>query len=216
MLFTILFHFGFALVVAGLEVEAEGKSGWAYRMPTWYRTSGWAARVFGLLMGGKPMTGYHCFMFFVPLFYFHAQFAAGVTWTVAAEIQAWAMYFAWVVVWDYLWFVINPHFFHCFNKESVWWHAKSWWVLGLFPFDYLLGIILSIGLTLLAGWMNGQMRDYFFDHLSILLGYAAGVMVVHLLAPSTYHPWYWKMRRHDDRDQIKIIKKMEEENEDTG
>jgi len=64
---TSLFWFFLAAVFAAIEIEIEGKHGWAEKTSTWFRTQGVPAKLYGLLMGGKPLTGYHMFMFFLPL-----------------------------------------------------------------------------------------------------------------------------------------------------
>ena len=43
---AIVFWCLFAFAITGLEIESEGKYGWAEKMPTWYRTTGFAARVY--------------------------------------------------------------------------------------------------------------------------------------------------------------------------
>ncbi len=45
----------FAVIVACIEIESEGRYGWAQKMPTWYRTTGFWGRVYGMVMGGKPL-----------------------------------------------------------------------------------------------------------------------------------------------------------------
>ena len=121
-----VFWFVVALLFAAVEVESEGKRGWAENMPTWYRTSGPAARMYGRLMGGKPLTGYHLFMFFLPLFAMHSAFVSGARWSLASELEQLALYFVWAPMWDYLWFVLNPAYgAGGFKRHRVWWHAKS-------------------------------------------------------------------------------------------
>jgi hypothetical protein len=143
LVLKIVFWSFFATIVACVEIEAEGKYGWAEKMPTWYRVQGFLPRLFGFFMNGKPLTGYHAFMFFVPLLIFHVPFVSGIPWTGPAELQALAMYFAWSVLWDYHWFVLNPHYAGRFSKDRVWWHKKSPWVFGIFPLDYLGGLAAS-------------------------------------------------------------------------
>ena len=126
MISSILFWFLFAFLLAALEVEAEGRFGWAQKMPTWYRTRGPSGRFYGLMMGGKPLTGYHLFMFFLPLVAVHTGFFQGVRWSVASELIALARYFALAVLWDYLWFILNPHYgFSRFRQENVWCMPKA-------------------------------------------------------------------------------------------
>ena len=188
----------FAVVIACVEIEAEGKRGWAEKMPTWYRTTGFWAVLYGKLLGGKPLTGYHLFMFFFPVLLFHAHFFVGVPWSGERELLAWAMYFAWCPLWDYFWFVLNPHYAGRFRKENVWWHARSAWVFGLFPVDYLFGALLSLGCAALAG------TPALAAHVALLIGFGVSVCVLHVAAPA-YHRWYVRMRLRDDRDRAGIF-----------
>lgn len=200
---TALFWFVFAVVLACIEIESEGRWGWAEKAPTWYRTTGIAARLYGLLMGGKPLTGYHAFMFFMPVLLFHVQFFSGVAWTLDRELVAWAMYFSWCVLWDFLWFVLNPHYgIKEFRKSRIWWHAKSWWIFGRLPFDYILGWMISIVFAYAASCVTDDPRLY-FSHLGTLGVFILGTMGTVMLAP-WYHHWYLKMREYDDRDRAGI------------
>ncbi len=196
-----LFWFVMALVIAGLEIEAEGKYGWAEKMPTWYRTDGWVARLYGLAMAGKPLTGYHSFMFILPLLIFHSQFFQGLTWSLNQELLIFSLYFAFAPLWDFLWFVLNPHYgLENFNKEKIWWHAKSYWILGKVPLDYVLGWGFSLGLACLAAYLS---QDWSLAHDA---GYRLTLFVLFLLATifvaPLYHQWYFKMREKDDRDKV--------------
>ena len=77
-----------ALVMALVEIEIEGPYGWAEKLPTPYRVSGPVARLFGLVLGGKPLTGYNLLMFAATLVAFHLPFAFGAPWTAARELAA--------------------------------------------------------------------------------------------------------------------------------
>src|SRR6267142_2444287 len=164
-------------------------------MPTWYRTKGFTARLYGLCLGGKPLTGYHTFMFLLVLTIFHAGFFMGAPWSLAAELMALAKYLAVSVIWDFLWFVINPAFgMRAFTPKYVWWHAKSWWVGGLFPVDYLIGWMISTGLALIAGRLAND-RSLFTGHLLTLAGLTVLTWLTMAVAPLLYHDWYLRMRR---------------------
>lgn len=202
---NIMFWSLFAVVIACIEIESEGKHGWAEKMPTWYRTSGFWAALYGRLMGGKPLTGYHSFMFFFPMLLFHAHFFMGVSWSGAGELKAWAMYFAWCPLWDYDWFVLNPHYKGKFTKRHVWWHAGSPWIFGRFPADYAVAAAISIGLAAGAS-LAGTSWSALADHLALLVGFGIATIALHLLAPS-YHHWYLRMRLRDDRDKADIFHK---------
>ena len=53
----LLFLWAFGL--AGIEIEIEGGVGWAQRLPTWYLKRGLTGRIYGLVMGQRPLMGYH-------------------------------------------------------------------------------------------------------------------------------------------------------------
>ena len=194
----------FAAVIACVEIEVEGKHGWAEKLPTWYRTTGFWAVLYGRLMSGKPLTGYHSFMFFFPMLLFHAHFFMGVPWSGAGELKAWAMYFAWCPLWDYYWFVLNPHYKGKFTKKHVWWHARSRWVFGLFPVDYAAGAAVSLCFAETAALVDGS-RALFIGHLELLGGFALATVALHVLAAPAYQRWYVRMRQRDDRDTTPIF-----------
>jgi hypothetical protein len=203
---TALFWFSFALLIAAVEIESEGKWGWAEKAPTWYRVDGVAAKIYGALMSGKPLTGYHLVMFIFPLFIFHIPFFAGVQWTVKRELMACAMYFAWCPLWDFLWFVLNPHYgIANFSKANVWWHAKSIWVAGLFPVDYLVAWIVSVGFAA-TSCKVGEKDWTPLKHHGITMGlfliftFASFVTVAPL-----YKRYYKTMRERDDRPKAPIF-----------
>jgi hypothetical protein len=108
LILRVLFLFGYALLFALVEIEIEGPHGWAERLPTWFRITTPVARLYGLFMRGKPLTGYHAVMFVLPLWSFHVGFFAGVPWSWAGEASTLAAYMVWVVTCDFLWFVLNP------------------------------------------------------------------------------------------------------------
>lgn len=202
MIGSILFWFLFAFLLAALEVEAEGRYGWAEKMPTWYRTRGSAGRIYGLMMGGKPLTGYHLFMFFLPLVAVHAGFFLGVQWSVSGELIVLARYFALAVLWDGLWFVLNPAYgMGGFRREKVWWHAKSYWVFGRFPIDYLVGWVISLALAFAASKLGAS--NAFIEQTLILAGLSVLTGLTIVFAPF-YHCWHAAMRTRDDRDDAGI------------
>jgi len=198
-----LFWFVLAVIFALVEIESEGKFGWAEKMPTWYRTRGLAARVYGLFLGGKPLTGYHAFMFFLPLVVFHSPFVMGVPWSIEKELLTVALYLAWCPLWDFLWFVLNPYYtIWNFRPEAVWWHAKSHWILGRFPADYLIGWLLSSVLAGAVAYLEGSW-DTLIRH-GLLLGSFLILTFVTILLSPFYHAWCHRMRQRDDRDKANI------------
>jgi hypothetical protein len=194
---VLLFAWAFGL--AGIEIEIEGAYGWAERLPTWFKKRGRLGRVYGLVMGGRPLTGYHVYAFTIPMLVLHLPFVMGVEWTLAGELRAVATYFALAVVWDYLWFVLNPAYtVKRFRRGNVWWFEVPW--IWRFPLDYYLGIAVSILLAALAVWAAGNAGPL-WRHLWMLAGLAVLVVLTVLLSP-LFHRWYRHTRRAgaDDRD----------------
>jgi len=145
-LLRALFLFGYAVLFALVEIEIEGPHGWAERLPTWFRITTPTARVYGLFMRGKPLTGYHAVMFVLPLWSFHLGFFSGVPWSWAGEAGTLAAYMIWVVAWDFIWFLYNPRFgWGRFRKGEVWWHGRTW--IGRFPIDYWSSLVVSFALV---------------------------------------------------------------------
>jgi hypothetical protein len=192
----LLFFWCFGL--AGIEIEIEGGVGWAERLPTWYFRRGRLGRVYGLVMGRRPLTGYHVYAFTIPLLLLHLPYVMGVEWTLAGELRTIATYFVLAVVWDYLWFVLNPAYtVRRFHRGNVWWFEVPW--IWRFPLDYYLGVGVSIALAALAAVAAGDSGPL-LSHLWMLGGLAVLTALTVLLAP-LYHSWYRHMRRAgaDDR-----------------
>ena len=94
-----------AYFFANVEIQIEGSAGWAANLPTWRIEHHW---LLDLFWGGRPMTGYHAWVFpFVALF-FHlpAVFNGRWSWRIEARTIACIMVF-WLTE-DFLWFVLNP------------------------------------------------------------------------------------------------------------
>ncbi len=143
---TLLLGFFFAHV----EIEIEGAGGWAANLPTWRIEKHW---LLDLLWGGRPMTGYHAWVFpFIALFFHFPQvFAGRCSWRAEAKIIACIMLF-WVTE-DFLWFVLNPAFgIARFSPAAVPWH-KHW--LYLAPVDYWV----ALGLVIVLLWLSIRKRQ---------------------------------------------------------
>lgn len=138
--------FGICLTLALLEVQIEGPHGWAVKLPTWRFDRPWLRK----LTNGKPITGYHVYLNMVILaFMHHAVLTAGFSWRL--ELQIISQYLLVAVYWDFLWFLINPHFgIRRFKQANIWWHRK--WTLGM-PNDYIVGTAASAAVWLIAGWL---------------------------------------------------------------
>jgi hypothetical protein len=194
---TLLLWF-WALGLAGIEIEIEGGYGWCERLPTWFYKRGRLGRFYGVVMGDRPLTGYHVYAFTIPLLLLHLPYVSGVEWSVESELLTLAAYFTLSVVWDYLWFVLNPAYtVRRFERGHVWWFEVPW--LWRFPRDYYNGIGLSILLAGAASLVAGDAEPlhrqlWFLAGLAVLTGLA-------VLAAPLYRRWYRHMRRAgaDDR-----------------
>lgn len=205
VIYQAFFWYGLALIMSAIEVESEGEYGWAYKTPTWYRKTGFAAHMYGLVMAGKPLTGYHTFMFALPLFIFHAQFVMGIQWTLINELLALAAYFLVCPFWDFLWFVLNPYYgIRRFQKKNIWWHAESMWIWRV-PMDYFIGVGISILCAYGASALIGKPELFIYHLITIGILIAILVPFTALCVAPLYHRWYWRMRRHDDRSITKIF-----------
>jgi hypothetical protein len=192
LLFRILFLFGYALLFALVEIEIEGPNGWAERLPTWFRTTTPVARLYGLFMRGKPLTGYHAVMFVLPLWSFHIGFFAGVAWSWAGEAATLAAYMVWVVAWDLIWFLLNPRFgWGRFRKGEVWWHGRTW--IGRFPIDYWSALAVSLGVAASAQLSTGDF-GVLARHVALCAVFVALTAASAAAAPR-YMRWYLHMRR---------------------
>jgi hypothetical protein len=130
---------------AKMEIEIEGRDGWAANLPTWRIKKHILLDIF---MGGRPLTGYHAWAFTFIFTSFHLPFfwAGGWTWSWRAECHVEAATLIFWVVEDFLWFVLNPHFgWSKYHGKEIWWHKH--WFMGL-PVDYwvmsCMGLLLFL------------------------------------------------------------------------
>ena len=140
MMLIILATLVAAFIWAKLEIEIEGKDGWAKNLPTWRIENHF---LLNWLMNGRPMTGYHAWAFTYIFFMFHvpAFWVGHWSWGLEARAVACVLFF-WVAE-DFLWFMLNPHFgWTKYRAQQIWWHRR--WILGL-PADHW-GMIITSGL----------------------------------------------------------------------
>lgn len=130
-----------ALFFAQVEIQIEGAHGWASQLPTWRIEKHWLLDIF---WGGRPLTGYHAwvFSFMALVFFMPLAFNGRWTWRDAGQALGGLMLF-WVVE-DFGWFVMNPAYgFERFHEGGVAWHHR--WFLGAPP-DYWFGVLGSFAL----------------------------------------------------------------------
>jgi hypothetical protein len=187
-----LLLFVYALLFALVEIEIEGKEGWAMGLPTWFRRKPIYARVFGALLSGKPLTGYHAVMFFIPFLSFHIGLVFGQPWSWGLEVRVVSSYLVWNVTWDFLWFLLNPAFgWGRFRKGQIWWHDGRW--VGRLPIDYVNAAVLSVGIAALPWVVRGNPRG--LVHHAVYLATMIVLIVLAGLAAPLYRRWYLHMRR---------------------
>ena len=140
-----LFLLASATAFALLEIQIEGRHGWAENLPTWRIDNRWTRRLWK-----KPLTGYHLYAQGFVFLCAHAPFGLGLAgWGLAAELRVLSFVALFWVLEDFLWFVCNPSYgLHRFNPQSIAWHRDAWWWVA--PRDYWIGVPLGVLLYVLA------------------------------------------------------------------
>jgi hypothetical protein len=132
-------HMGFAFYVlatafvfAKLEIAIEGSEGWAAKLPTWRVQNRWTK----LFFSSRPLTGYHFWMHAFIVLMVHLPFGLKlIAWSWPLELRIAAFVTLFLIVEDFLWFVLNPAYgLRKFTRQHVWWHAPTWW--WIMPRDY--------------------------------------------------------------------------------
>jgi len=131
-----------AVLLSLLEIQIEGKHGWAENLPTWKIKN----RATKFLYSSRPLTGHHLYLQTFILVILHVPYLLSIVQpSLQIELRILAfMVFFWILE-DFLWFVINPAFgLNKFKREHIWWHAPNWW--WFMPRDYWL--FLPIGFAM--------------------------------------------------------------------
>ena len=127
-----------------LEIQIEGTAGWASSLPTWRLENRWTR----LLMGKRPVTGYHAYFHMFMFTVMHAAYVVvPASFSLATELRIISFLMLFWVIEDYFWFVFNPAFgVRGFTREKASWHSATWW--GFMPRDYWLflpaGVLLYV------------------------------------------------------------------------
>jgi hypothetical protein len=173
--------FGLALwvlcfLLANLEVQIEGPNGWAAKLPTWRTLDPSITWIFG----GKPVTGYHVYLNLMLLAFFHFPFVfTNFSWKKEARLIS--GYVLLTVVWDFLWFVVNPYFgTQRYSAENIWWFKH--WFFG-FPIDYYFGIVVSLIIMIAPGFRSrresGKLAAAWAVQFAVLLGLTVMVVLIY-------------------------------------
>ena len=131
-----------SLLFALLEIQIEGKHGWAEKLPTWRIEN----RLTQIVYNKRPLTGYHLYLQIFLLVFVHMPFAMSlVQWSIEGEFRVLAFMILFWVTEDFLWFVCNPSFgIRRFKPEHIWWHRGAWW--GIMPRDYWIWTPVAIAM----------------------------------------------------------------------
>ncbi len=128
-----------AFCLAKLEVAIEGPNGWAAKLPTWRFAP--KSIVLRLMLGARPITGYHVWFETSILSMLHAVYLF-VPFSYAMEMQIFALFLFIAVCEDFLWFIVNPAYgIRKFKKDKISWHKDNWWIIA--PRDYYVGLAFS-------------------------------------------------------------------------
>lgn len=129
-----------AYCFARVEIHIEGDAGWAANLPTWRIEKHWLLDIF---WGGRPMTGYHAWVFpFIALF-FHFPLFFVAQWSLQLEARVLACLMQFWIMEDLLWFMLNPAFgWKRFHRDHVSWHKN--WIFGA-PVEYwIFGLLAAL------------------------------------------------------------------------
>jgi hypothetical protein len=128
-----------AFFFANVEIQIEGANGWAGSLPTWRIEKGPLLDIF---WGGRPLTGYHAWVFVFMALVFHLPIFIKGTFSLKLEARIMGSLMIFWIIEDFLWFILNPAFgFVKFNPSCIPWHKK--WILGM-PTDYPVFMIIGI------------------------------------------------------------------------
>jgi len=126
---------------AQFEIQVEGAAGWAANLPTWRIEQ---HPLLELFWGGRPLTGYHVWIFSFMALVFHLPLFIHGRPTLKLEARLLGSLMIFWIIEDFLWFVLNPAFgLHKFTPENVPWHRH--WILGV-PVDYMTFLLAGAGL----------------------------------------------------------------------
>jgi len=184
LILTNTYIFIMALVLAVLEIQIEGKDGWAKNLPTWKPPlHTWYAQLYSRLMFQKRLTGYHLAMYLFVILIFYFPYAFGLPFTLFNWTKTLSFYFLFTMVWDFLWFVLNPHYSLAkFKKQYIPWHVV--WLFGL-PIDYWAAIVLSF-VVLIPDFIINHSSDIFTWWLFNIILFAIQTLFICILS-MIYH-----------------------------
>jgi hypothetical protein len=132
------------LFFAMTEIQIEGPHGWAASLPTWRIEH---HPLLDIFWGGRPLTGYHAWVFSFMFLVFHFPHVARGSFCLRTEARCLGGLMIFWIVEDFLWFALNPAYgLDRFTPAHIHWHHH--WLLGV-PTDYLVFTVVG---ALLLVW----------------------------------------------------------------
>ncbi len=138
----VLFFIGWiallAFFFAKVEIQIEGANGWAAALPTWRVDR---HPLLDIFWGGRPMTGYHAWVFSFMFLVFHLPQALCGRFSFRLEARTVGGLMLFWIIEDLLWFLMNPAFGPArFGPAFIPWHKH--WLLGV-PTDYPIFAVIG-------------------------------------------------------------------------
>lgn len=194
MVLSSIYWFTIALLIALVEIETEGKYGWAEKSATWSKRIP-TPKLFRLFSGTRTLTGYHLFLNIFLLLFMHATFVFSGNFSIDREFELLATYLTWTVYWDFLWFILNPYYgWQAFSPKAVWWFGEEPWVLNKLPLKYFIQIGITLLLSLIAGIISGK-SEPLISQFVLIAGMTVLTLISHFLLRPVYHKYYWKLHK---------------------
>jgi hypothetical protein len=185
LLFTAFYIFILSLTLALMEIQIEGKNGWARELPTWRANpNSRIFRIFSMIMPGKDLTGYHMLFFILIIIIFHFPYVQGVPFTLLNWLQTLSLMFLCMLMEDFLWFVCNPSYgIHKFFHNQIPWHERRFLKL---PPDYFTAIGSSLLATLVAVALSNNVIIimWWFANIAIFFSLISlCIIIMHFRSP---------------------------------
>lgn len=170
IIFTAFYVFMLALILALMEIQIEGRNGWARELPTWRASpNSRIFKVFSMIMPGKDLTGYHMIFFVLIVMIFHFPYVQGFPFTFLNWLMTLSLMFLCMLMEDFLWFIFNPAFgLKKFFNNQVPWHERRFLKL---PPDYFTAIGSSFLVSLIALVISKNIiiLIWWFSNLSLFI-----------------------------------------------
>jgi hypothetical protein len=142
----IIFSVITSILFALLEIQIEGESGWAAKLPTWK-----IKNPFPGLFNWPVITGYHIYLNLFIFCMLHLPFFVGLNFNLKNELLILEVFLSIIIEEDFLWFVLNPKWgIKKFFTLEIPWHAKK--ILYL-PRNYWVAFLIYIILEVIRKYI---------------------------------------------------------------